>query len=257
MDKIINGYWGGYFDSPITLNKTPEFFNVITLAFIGPDTDSSVTTDFLCSRYSKEVIKRWINELKEKNNVKILVSIIDNPTYHWNTVDLDIFTNNLMDILNEWNLDGIDIDGESGMPDECFIEKFTDLTYLIRNKMTNDKLLSYTCYTENDCNVLENIKEKIDWVNTMAYFDDFESMKYLYDLYEKIVKNKICIGVKAGSKDDISATEISEVEQLCKFNKNKKGIMLWTINRDTQSFTGYKDYTWANTIHYSLKFKSD
>ena len=28
MDKIINGYWGGYFDSPITLEKTPEYFNL-------------------------------------------------------------------------------------------------------------------------------------------------------------------------------------------------------------------------------------
>ena len=122
MDKVINGYWGGYFDSPLTLNKTPDYFNVVTLAFAGPDKDSSVTTDFLCSRFSKEIIIRWMKDLKKINpSVKILLSIIDNPTYHWNNVNLDLFTDNVLTIINEWGLDGIDIDGQSGMSEHCFV----------------------------------------------------------------------------------------------------------------------------------------
>jgi len=258
MDKIINGYWGGYFDSPLTLNKTPDYINVITLAFAGPDKDSSLTTEFLCSRFSKEIIMRWMKDLKDKNpNVKILLSIIDNPTYHWNVVDLDVFTDNVLTLINEWGLDGIDIDGESGMPEECFVEKFTELTFYLRDKMDGEKVLTYTCYTETDCNVLEKIKDKVNWINTMAFFDDYDSLINLFKGYQKIIGDKICIGVKTGSKDDDSVTPLNEVEKLCRFNVKKQGMMLWTINRDTESFTGIKDLTWAKTINSSLKIKSD
>jgi chitinase len=258
MDKVINGYWGGYFDSPLTLNKTPDYFNVVTLAFAGPDKNDTLTTDFLCSRFSKEIIIRWMKDLKKINpSVKILLSIIDNPTYHWNNVNLDIFTDNVFILINEWGLDGIDIDGQSGMSEHCFVHRFTDLTFYLRDKMDGGKILTYTCYTQTDCEVLERIKDKIDWINTMAYFDDYESMVNLYKIYERIVGDKICIGVKAGSKDDESVTPLNEVENLCKFNVKKKGIMLWTINRDTESFTGIKDLTWAKTIQSSLKIKSD
>ena len=33
--QIINGYWGGYFDSPITLDQTPIFFNYVTFYIFG------------------------------------------------------------------------------------------------------------------------------------------------------------------------------------------------------------------------------
>ena len=103
MDKIINGYWGGYFDSPITLEKTPEYFNVITLAFAGPDRNNTLTTDFLCSRYSKELIIEWMKEIKKKNkDCKILLSIIDNPTYHWDLIKKFLFSIYVSILIREW-----------------------------------------------------------------------------------------------------------------------------------------------------------
>ena len=66
MKQILNGYWGGYFDSLITLDQTPIFYNYITLAFVGPNHDSSLTTDFLCSNYKPEQIISWIKELQKK-----------------------------------------------------------------------------------------------------------------------------------------------------------------------------------------------
>ena len=261
MDKIINGYWGGYFDSPITLEKTPEYFNVITLAFAGPDRNNTLTTDFLCSRYSKELIIEWMKEIKQKNkDCKILLSIIDNPTYHWDVIQKFLFSNNVSILIREWGFDGIDIDGESGMPSDKFVENFVDLTKNLRKCLGKDKIITYTCYEgtqSNDGQILQEIKDDIQWINTMAYFDDFESMKSLYNDYQKIMNNNICIGVKAGSKDDSSVTPLTEVQQLCKFQPHKKGMMLWTINRDTESFTGHKDHTWGNKIEKSLKLKTN
>ena len=256
--EIINGYWGGYFDSPIVLNKVPNYYNVITLAFAGPDDKNSITTDFLCSRYSKKQIMEWMSEIRNKNkDCKILLSIIDNPTYHWNTIQKFLFSNNVSILVKDWGFDGVDIDGESGMPGDVFVENFVDLVKNLR-LLLNDKIITYTCYEGTrsyDGKILENIKNDIQWINTMAYFDDFESMKSLYNDYKKIMGNNICIGVKAGSKDDSSATPLMEVQQLCKFNSHKKGMMLWTTNRDTLSFTGMKDNTWGDLIYQSSKLK--
>jgi len=257
--EVINGYWGGYFDSPITLNKVPNYYNVITLAFAGPDKKNSITTDFLCSRYSKKQIIEWMKELRKQNkNCKILLSIIDNPTYHWNIIQKFLFSNNVSILINDWDFDGIDIDGESGMPSDNFVDNFVDLTKNLRKCLGKDKIITYTCYEgtqSNDGKILKEIKDDIQWINTMAYFDDFESMKQLYNDYKLIMNDNICIGVKAGSKDDSSVTPLSEVQQLCKFNSQKKGMMLWTTNRDTLSFTGMQDNTWGDLIYNSSKLK--
>ena len=29
----------------------------------------------------------------------------------------------------------------------------------------------------------------------------------------------------------------------------KKGMMLWTLNRDCKKFTGYDDFTWLNILN--------
>jgi chitinase len=261
MNKIINGYWGGYFDSPITLNKTPDYFNVITLAFAGPDVNNTLSTEFLCSKYTQECIMGWMKDVKQNNKeCKILLSIIDNPTYHWNVIDKDIFSQHVLEVVNEWGFDGIDIDGESGMPDDVFVQNFVNLTQDIKKKLPSHKIITYTCYEgieSNDGDILRQIKDDIHWINTMAYFDDLQSMKQLYTDYQTIMDDRICIGVKAGSKDDSSVTPLDEVKKLCKFEPHKRGMMLWTINRDTKSFTGYKDHTWANMIHISLKLKTN
>ena len=257
--EIISGYWGGYFDSPITLNKVPNYYNVITLAFAGPDKGNTISTDFLCSIYSKEQIMKWMKEIRENNyGCRILLSIIDNPSYHWNIIPKFLFCNNVSILVKDWGFDGVDIDGESGMPDNVFVENFVDLTKNLRKCLGNDKIITYTCYegtVSNDGKILNQIKDDIQWINTMAYFDDFDSMKQLYNDYKKIMGNNICIGVKAGSKDDSSATPLSEVQQLCKFNSQKKGMMLWTTNRDTLSFTGMQDNTWGDLIYNSSNLK--
>jgi len=249
MKQIINGYWGGYFDSQITLDKTPILFNYITLAFVGPNSDSTLTTEFLCSVYKPHQIIKWIKDLQNKGQ-KVLVSIIDSPSTHWDQVDIPKFAQSAKEILiDQWGVDGFDIDAESGMQNN-YVSNFILLASELK-KVLKNKILTYTCYTGTDGpdgDILYHIKEHISWINLMAYFISTSEYIDLYQNYNKIIPN-ITIGVKAGTE----CTLLPEVIDLCKWNPDKFGMMLWTINRDTFTFTKQHNYTWSYTIYDNLK----
>ena len=254
MKQILTTYWGGYFKNnikyPQTLDMTPEYIDIVILAFIGPLKNSSVETTFLCSVYSKKQIKEWICECQNKN-IKVFFSILDTPETHWNQIDLKLFAKNLKQLMDEWNIDGIDIDAESGMEINDYIDSFINLATYIKNEIKSKPLI-YTCYTGidgPDGKILSVIHNKIEFIQLMAYFDDYNEMINLYNDYKKIMNDNIVIGVKAGEPD---ITPIDEVKQLCLWNKNKKGIMLWTINRDTPQYTNMPLLSWASTIHQTI-----
>lgn len=178
---------------------------------------------------------------KTNKNIKVFFSILDTPETHWNQIDLKLFAKNLKQLIDEWNIDGIDIDAESGMEINDYIDSFINLATYIKNEIRSKPLI-YTCYTGidgPDGKILSVIHNKIDFIQLMAYFDDYNEMINLYN-------DNIFIGVKAGEPD---ITPIDEVKQLCLWNKNKKGIMLWTINRDTPQYTNMPLLSWASTIH--------
>ena len=187
---MINCYWGGYFDSPITLDKCPNYVDIITLAFAGPNENSELSTDYLCLKYNKLTIMNWILKLRLNNpNIKILLSIIDNPDNHWNKINKKIFALSAKNVLDSWGLDGIDIDAESGMPDNVYNNNFIELITLLDDVIefkNNNKILSYTCYTGNphtDGIILQNVKEKIIFKFNGVFYsvDDYDT---LYDTYK-------------------------------------------------------------------------
>lgn len=253
--QLFTCYWGGYFKNdpkyPQTLDMTPECVDIVVLAFVGPQQDSTIETTFLCSVYSEEKIKNWI-DCCHKKGIKVYVSILDTPQTHWDKINLLTFAKSLKSLIDNWNLDGVDIDAESGMNPDNYIETFINLAKIVKAEIGNLPL-TYTCYTGidgPDGEILKNIKSILDYIQLMAYFDSFDGMVSLYNNYKQIMGDNIIIGVKAGEPD---CTNLDEVEQLCIWNSNKKGIMLWTINRDTPQYTNKELYSWTNTIYSSLK----
>jgi chitinase len=252
--QIITTYWGGYFKNedkyPQTLNMTPDYVDIVILAFIGPNEDSTVETTFLCSIYSDKLIKQWILSCQNKG-IKVYASILDTPTVHWDKVDLLKFSKSLKSLVDNWNLDGIDIDAESSMDPNNYVNTFINLANNVKNQIGNLPL-TYTCYTGiggPDGQILNEIKNKITHIQLMSYFTNFDGMVSLYNNYKQIMNNRIIIGVKAGGDD---GTPLDEVTKLCLWNQNKVGIMLWTINRDTPQYTNMKLNTWITTIKNNL-----
>lgn len=252
--QIFNCYWGGYFKNdlqyPQTLNMAPSYINNLILAFVGPNEDSTVETTFLCSIYSENKIIEWI-EMCHKKGQKVFVSILDTPQVHWDSINLLKFAKSLKSLIDNWNLDGVDIDAESGMSPDNYIPSFINLVKFIKNEIGHLPL-TYTCYTGTDGpdgSILSAISNSIEYIQLMAYFDTFEGMVNLYNDYKKIMGDKIVIGVKAGGED---GTSVDEVTKLCLWNSNKKGIMLWTLNRDTKQYTNQNLNLWSQTINKNL-----
>jgi hypothetical protein len=312
--EIFVAYWGGYFDSPLTLDKIPDYVDIVILAFASPDIKnghSILITDFLCSKYSDQTIIEWVKLIQARGQ-KVLMSILDTPQTHWNNLNIKEFIISMKQIvIDKWGCDGIDIDAESGMPDNVYVQYFVELVQEVRKAIGYDKLLTYTCYTGTegpDGSILKETKTDINWINLMAYFDNIQGMMDLYKDYSTIMENNITVGVKAGT----DFTNLNEVKQLCRWEpdpykfelvivKNKprrrtenlkheeqntqgqniqeqdiqeqntieeqddltdkypicviqykKGMMLWTLNRDCPSFTGRPNWTWTQTINDNL-----
>lgn len=250
---LFSTYWGSYFkNTDITLDLTPSFIDIVILAFIGPNEDSTVETEFLCSNYSKEQIIKWI-DCCHKKNIKVYISLLDTPEVHWDKINLEVYAQNINKLIKEWKIDGIDIDAESDMLAQNYVNTFIQLVKSI--KKYNKLPITYTCYqgtSTYDGKILQNIKNDIEYIQLMAYFDSFEGMTNLYNDYKTIMGDKILIGVKAGHQD---GTDLDEVKKLCIWNNKKKGIMLWTINRDVPYYTTKDTFTWANIININLKNK--
>jgi len=257
--ELLVACWGGYFKSPNqTLNQTPNGVDIVNLAFGHPANNSHLSLDFLTSVHSEEQIKEWVQELRARN-IKVMITIVDEPECRWNKVDLSIFVPSLLKMVQEWNLDGVDISSQTDIsPLTRLASCFIDLAKRLRRALPDDRILTYTCHLskeQQDGQVLKNIVRDIDWINIMPGFEDFESMVNLYQDYQTIMGNRITIGVKAG-KD---VTDMELVQQLTsweppvnpKYKKrklHKTGIMLWTLNRDNPHFTNQKEWTWTDTI---------
>lgn len=253
MKQKFNAYWAGYLYSPdFTLNKCPDYIDTIIIAFIGPDSNHQVETTFLCKIFKEKQILSWIQELKRKGKT-ILFSLLDTPQNHWNKVDFNIFGKSLKEFVNKWNIDGFDIDAETGETTNQ-VESFVNLINCVKKVIGSKGIISYTCYEGKysfDSQVFKKVKSKINYVQTMAYFDDLEGMKNLYNYYKEFFGDNIFIGVKAGLQQD-SGTSLNEVYQICKWNENKKGVMLWTFNRDNFAFTHKKNLSWCEMINNNL-----
>ena len=223
--NIFTIYWGGYFNTPSStpqlLDQIPDYVDYVILAFAGPIQNSTMETNFLCSRYNSDLIKKWTKILQSKG-IKVLMSLLDTPETHWDMIDLNKFAKSVKQIaINEWGCNGIDIDAESGMEPNKYIEKFVELVKNIRQEIGPDLVITYTCYMGTnlyDGEILKQIKNDINWIQLMSYFSAYNQMINLYNDYKIIMGDAICIGVKAGEPD---TTSINEIKKLCQWNPKK------------------------------------
>ncbi len=260
MTEIFDAYWSGYQEPPgQTLQETPDFIDYVTLFLAGPDEESKVTTSYLCRVYGEEKIRQWIEEVRARGP-KVLLSFIDNESAHWNNVDMDTFAASAKETLEQWELDGFDIDAESGMPDQEFVPRFVALAEALSGVL-DGKTLTYTCYEgcnpgSNDYEILSKIKDSVSWVNLMAYWNQAGTYIRLFEEYASLVGNeKVAFGVKPGYGGEDQSTLLKTVEELSAWNPkggSKAGMMMFVTNRDNPAFTKLPEWTYAKTIHNGL-----
>lgn len=245
---LYSGYWCGYRDNgtPTPLNQIPPYVQVAILAFAGLNPNSTMTTSYLCEDFTAKQIQTWAQEIRARGQ-KVTMSVIDSEKVHWNQIDLEKYVQSAKQtVMDEWGLDGFDIDTETPVMDE--LKKFIPM---LRKAIGKDAIISFTCYTglPDELSLLKAVKDEIDWVQTMCYGYPFESMIQRAEDYAQIVgKERVAIGVK------VTETPLEECTKLAHWVRANgyKGMMLWSTDMDNPTFTHQKEWTWAETVEKGL-----
>jgi hypothetical protein len=262
LDSVFNGFWNGFetpgSDLPTPLDQTPSYVNTVTLAFAGTAPGNQLGTSFLCKFYEAATIKAWAKALQSRGQ-RVLMSIIDNPTTHWDQLDIPEFARNATEVVvGDWGLDGVDIDSESeGSSADIFIEVLQEFRARL-GPVGGGKILTYDTYLfdADDQKVLAATKDDLDWMNLMAYFLDYDNMIYRFGQYAGLVgSERVTIGVKPGTGQGDQSTALPEVGRLAAYQPRtgvKRGMMLYSLTLDVPYFTNQPIWTWARKIEQSL-----
>jgi chitinase len=233
-------YWLGYQAGGPGLDATPEQVGVVALAFAettpGPNGDT-ITLDFLTRRHSAADIRAGAKVLQARG-VKVVMSINGNPDWPghpggWGNLNPEVFAANVKAIvIDEWGLDGIDLDDDDGSVTPG--QNFVDVISMLRKAIGPDALLTLPVYLgpKRDA-FLARAKADISFVSTMAYWHDFDDQVELFNQYADLVgPEKVAIGV-ADVGSSRKKTPVPAVPRLAAWNPNgarKAGMMLWNLN---------------------------
>lgn len=232
-NETFLAYWLGYVTEGNTLAQTPSSVDTVALAFAWPikggATGNTISTELITRKYSKDDIIKQTQALHAQG-IKVVMSIGNNPAGVWEISDpITLAQNAKRIIVDEWGLDGIDLDNEVG-PDPAPDGNFVQFIKALRNDIGSDKTISLPVYlgTSRDA-YLSFVKDEIDYVFTMAYWDGYDAQISLLQAYQGLVGNdKAGIGV-AEAANPGQNTPFKIVPKLAQYTP-KAGMMLWTLN---------------------------
>ncbi len=263
--ETIMAYWQGFTPSgtgpqdPPTLEQTPQFVDIVALAFGVIFPENSITTDFLTSKNSKASILAGARVLQSRGQ-KVVMSINGNPHYSWTKLQPEPFADAVESIvIDEWGLDGVDLDNEYSADDPTDPgPAFAAVTNAIRKKIGPDKLITYPAYMPGrDKSYLLAAKDDLDFISTMAYWNGFDDQIAMYETYAGIMGDeKVAIGVKPGYDGNNQSTPIKDVPRLCKYepkDSRKRGMMLYSLTLDVPQYTNLPKLAWTEMIQDNLR----
>jgi len=264
-NKMLNGYWMGFQGKGNTLDQTPEYFNKATLFVAAPGPESTVRTSYLCSVYSKEQQIAWAQQLQSRGT-EVVMCLLDTPSTHWNQIDIPTFVQNFKQevIDGEWGLNGVDIDLESKMPLEVWAPTFTTLIQEFRkvlgpigstdsNGKPNARVSVVAYQTTKEQPILEAVGPELDWLDTMAYWNDLPANQKLFDFYSTYV-SQVNLGIGVAYDNTHASTPLVAVQQTAQFAgaTNGCGMMQYSLNSDCPNYTQQPQWTWASAINSNL-----
>ncbi len=260
----FTAFWLGYVpsgpDAGPPLGDTPDYVDTVILAFGNLYPGNVTCLSFLQKSNSEDAIRAGIAKIRSQSpKTKILLSLIGtpNPSVGWNTgiSDPDQFGSWCANLADQWGLDGFDIDNEDldSFPGQHFVDTVTGM----RKAMPHKILTLDTYLFDRDKQVIKQLAPQLDYINTIAYFLDFDQMTALVEQYATVIApGKISIGVKSDKVGPITqGTSLEETKRLCTWEPSsgtKYGMTLWNLSSDIESVTGEPNGAWTRTIHENL-----
>ena len=264
--ELFVAYWQGFTkngpppDNPPSLTDTPEFIDVICLAFAAPGENSTIVTSFLTKENSKESIISGTEVLQSRNQ-KVLMSINGSTTVPWGSLEPIPFAKSVKAVAKEWKLDGIDLDNETW--GETPGKPFADVIKAIRDEMGNDFIITYPAYQPFRDEFLTEVQSEISWVMTMAYWNGFQDAVDLFDTYAKLIGTpaKVMMGVKPGKYGMSQSTPIADLPKIIGYQPpsgvSKAGAMMYSLSIDYNFWTDKPRFAWAEMINTYLPDRNE
>lgn len=265
MNKMFNGYWMGYQPGGNILSATPNYVNKVTLFVAAPAKDGkSLDINYLCKAYSKQQQIEWARQL-QKQGTEVLMSLMDTPSTHWNDVKIPTFVQNFKDVVidGEWGLNGVDIDLESRMPEGVWAGTFTSMIQEFRSVLgpkgttnSNGQCISrisvaaYRLRLEQP--ILEAAGADLDWLNTMAYWNNAAENERMFNDYEPYVA-QVNMGIGVDYQNGQS-TDLDQVKLMAQFAAKTAncGMMEFALNNDCEQYSNQPQWTWASAIKSNM-----
>lgn len=274
--KVI-GYFTSWNEEIKIENLKYKYLTHINYAFLIPKSDGSIIN------LDKVKVTKLIN-YAHKNNVKVYISV-GGWCYEEEKLDttfekicdnkdiLDLFINNIIKVVRDFNFDGVDMDWE--YPTEKYIKQYEYMLFNLKESLHKEnKGLSIAIppginvdgSINNVSAITDKVLDIVDWINLMVYDNTKEqnhsSYKYAEISLEYWIntrnynKDKIILGVpfytrptnllysyivecnKENYNYDSYASEfyngIPMIKKKTKLAKEKcSGIMIWALNYDT------------------------
>lgn len=244
QNPLFVTYWLGYANNGLALSSLPQGIDIVNLFLINLYPDPALQYNYITSDgMSWSDIMTGSRTLQQRG-VKVVASIMStpNPPISWNTIaDPESFAEQVYDlVVNQWQLDGIDIDPEIGggeAPNSTFIAVVKALSKYFGPQSGTGKIMSYVSYQlYNDNVLLTDTNGMFDYVMLMGYFWDYNTMLSQFKQYAAIVGNQnVLFGVQPGNSSQ--STPLDEAVELARWQpatgNQKGGMMLYNINIDT------------------------
>jgi hypothetical protein len=256
--EIFTNYWIG--QEKIPLNEMPSYVNVVPLAFVSIGSNYELDFDFLCQNYSASVIQGWIQTLRA-NGTKVVLSINSGLLA---VVDPTSFAGTVQQAVEQWGVDGVDLDYE---PDDYGENQANVIAVVnqLRSVLGGDALITAPIFSPwlGYPEFLNQFAAPLDYLTTMDYtpYAGLDETIALYEQYAQAVGtatapqyDKVAIGVSCMQAKDNDYTPLSDVVNLCRWEPDggsKQGIMLYTFSYDEEGRLAPPG-TYSSTIDENL-----
>jgi hypothetical protein len=207
--------------------------------------------------------------------VKVLLSVLGGNGIGWDDVTehLAFAAWVRTALIDQYGLDGIDIDNEAGGP--ANVQNFMNTVGCLREALFG-KLLTKALWDDEAYfkaqvgsgypNAGASLANLLDFGSTMDYGWSLSQQQGLVTTYNGygLPNDRICIGVQAGPPEQNWMTPIEEVAQLAQWSVQVPilGMMLYTFSQDIQQFTASpqnsipypnaNDHEWQRTIQSGM-----
>ncbi|MEO1263811.1 MAG: glycoside hydrolase family 18 protein [Bacteroidota bacterium] len=266
-------YWLGYRaeidDKPTPMLKdTPDYVDVVVLAFALVRENNTIDLSFMLNppKTAEHSIKEGIKALHDKNT-KVMLSVGGWAGNCWDSVtDVSTLVDNIMKVVDDWDLDGVDIDYEGDRELDDWMKlplcahegdsppNWETLFKTLRKRLGPDRLL--TAVTAGKTFYQSSLDE-LSWVFTMDYGSTTLYNDLTTDYLDKNPDSKFVpyvLGVSCIQPDAWGAMTVEEVKEACSVKSPVGSLCMqfWDLSEDIEAYTNQPSGTYLKTIEDNL-----